>query len=87
MDLFTGVIVYIMIWWIVIFAVLPWGVKPLDNPNVGEVNSAPEKPDLKKKFLITSLISLVILGIVVTLVEIDIIDFRVLSQGMMDSAQ
>ena len=43
MSVATGIAVYFVIWWIVLFAVLPWGVKIPDNPERGHATSAPEK--------------------------------------------
>ncbi len=84
MDIFTGIIVYLLIWWVVLFTVLPWGNKMTDTPVEGEVASAPINPNLKKKFIITSLISLVLLVIIVTLIELDFIDFRALGYALLE---
>ena len=32
----TGVMVYLVIWWTILFAVLPLGVRRLENPGKGE---------------------------------------------------
>ena len=60
MSVPTAIAVYFVIWWIVLFAVLPWGVKVPDQPEPGHATSAPEKPDLLRKALWTSLIAAVI---------------------------
>ena len=44
MNWLTGILVYVMIWWVVIFAVLPWGVRVPDEPEPGHAASAPETP-------------------------------------------
>jgi predicted secreted protein len=81
MGWFTGVIVYVIVWWVVIFMVLPWGAKPPENPEPGHAPSAPENPQLLRKALATTLIAAVIwLGIYV-LVESDLISFRRLAGG------
>lgn len=76
MSWLSGFVVYFMIWWIVLFAVLPWGNKASDNVQKGNVASAPDKPNLAKKFIATSFISLIFWGLVYVLVHMQIIDFR-----------
>lgn len=60
MNIATSIIVFIMVWWIVLFAVLPWGVERVKHPEKGHDAGAPKSPSIKKKLLITTLIALVI---------------------------
>jgi len=46
-----------MIWVVVLFMVLPWGVRLSDNPEPGHATSAPEHPHMGLKLLVTSVIS------------------------------
>lgn len=89
MDLVSGIAVYFMIWWVVLFMVLPWGYRPIENPELGHATSAPAKPHLKLKFLVTSGISAIIWLVVYLLVTHDVIDFRSIAAAMMqeDSAK
>lgn len=57
MTLINFTFIYFIVWWTVLFCVLPWSVKPSSSRIPGQVASAPQKPHLKIKFLITSLIS------------------------------
>ena len=41
MNWFTGIAAYIVIWWVVIFAVLPLGVRPAED-DVGRRAGAPK---------------------------------------------
>lgn len=84
MDWFTGIIVYVLLWWVLIFAVLPWGNKMSDDVELGNTASAPINPNIKKKFIITSLIALVLLVIIDTLIEFDAIDFRAMGYAMIE---
>ncbi|MCZ4282016.1 DUF1467 family protein [Kiloniella laminariae] len=63
MNWVTGILVYVIIWWLIFFMALPFGVKPTDNPHVGHEPSAPANPMLLKKALITSLISAILWGV------------------------
>lgn len=64
MTIMSGLIVYLVIWWVVIFAVLPWAVKRETNPQPGHDIGAPQKTYLWQKFLITTIISTIIWFIV-----------------------
>ena len=52
----TGVMVYLVIWWTVLFAVLPLGVKRVENPGRGQEVGSPERPQLVRKAIITSIV-------------------------------
>lgn len=72
MGWITALALYFLIWWVVLFAVLPWGVRPPDDPGQGHEHGAPETPDLKKKFWITTGVSA---GILVFILLIDWLGF------------
>jgi predicted secreted protein len=71
----SGIVVYVIVWWTVLFTVLPWGVRQPDQPETGVVG-APINPNLRKKFIATTLISAIIWLIIAWLMHIRIIDFR-----------
>lgn len=60
--------VFFLIWWVVLFMVLPWGVVSYHeagiDPKDGGDPGAPVDPNLKKKFLLTTVISLGIFAII-----------------------
>jgi predicted secreted protein len=76
MTWFTGVVVFLIIWWVVLFAVLPWGVRTPDNPEAGHATSAPVRPMLWRKVLITTLITCLLWGIAYWLITSDLISLR-----------
>lgn len=59
--------IYFILWWVVLFAVLPWGNQSPheagEDVQLGHASSAPIKPDLGRKFIATTLISGVIFAI------------------------
>ena len=61
MSFVTILLVYVVIWWLVFFAVLPLGVRSAeevgDDLEKGHDPGAPSNPNLKKKMLYTSLIA------------------------------
>jgi predicted secreted protein len=75
-SIVSGIIVFIIIWWVVLFGVLPLGVRVPDNPGQGHASSAPERPQLLRKALITTAITIVIWLAVFALIESDLISFR-----------
>ena len=48
-NLAIDIAMYVVIWWIVLFAVLPWGVKPAEEGELGHDAGAPAKPHLLAK--------------------------------------
>ena len=53
----SGIVVYFLIWWVVLFAVLPWGVQVPDQPEPGHAASAPTRPRLWIKAAVTTVIA------------------------------
>lgn len=76
MSLVTGIAVYLVVWWIVLFAVLPWGVRTPDSVQPGHADSAPENPRLWLKAGVTTLIAAVIWAGIYIVVESNWISFR-----------
>jgi predicted secreted protein len=63
MPVTTAIAVFFLIWWIVLFAVLPWGVR--SQQEGGEIApgtdpGAPAIPRLRRKLLWTTIVSAVI---------------------------
>jgi predicted secreted protein len=77
LNLFEGIVAYVIIWWVVLFMVLPWGISRLENPEVGQERGAPEKPRLWIKAGITTAISFVLLGLLWAIIHSGWISFRV----------
>lgn len=83
MNLLTGIVLYILIWWVVLFTVLPWKSRPPSQPGQGHATSAPKSPNLGIKFLVTSLISALVWIIVYVLIQKGFIDYRAIAIQMM----
>ena len=64
MAVTTAVAIYFLIWWIVLFAVLPWGVRAQGEEGApGTDPGAPIVPRLVAKLVWTTLVASVIFGI------------------------
>ncbi len=78
MDWFTGIIVYLLIWWTALFAVLPIGTRPMEDadPDAGGWRGTPARPLLGWKVLGTTALSAVLWLGVYGLVDSGLISFR-----------
>ena len=76
MTLLSGFFIYVLIWWVVLFAVLPWGVRIPDEPEPGHASSAPAHPHLVAKVIATTLVSFVVWFGVYYVMANDLVSFR-----------
>lgn len=76
MNWFIGSAAYVVIWWLVIFAVLPFGVRRADAPEAGHDAGAPVDPRLKLKAAVTTVVAGAIWLALYWAVTADLIDFR-----------
>jgi predicted secreted protein len=79
MTWLTGVVVYVLVWWITLFAVLPWWVTPAEPEDPGYAAGAPQRPRLALKAAITTGIAAVIWLAIFALVSSPWFSFRELS--------
>jgi len=82
MGIVSGIVVFLMVWWTALFAVLPWGIRHDENPQTGNVTSAPDKPRILKKFLITTLVSCVIWLLIYGLISSNVISFYDMAEDL-----
>ena len=80
MGITGSIIVYVMIWWIIFFSVLPIGIrsnKDVFKDKIGGVDpGAPKNPKIVEKFLITTLITTIIFLVIYYLVNFDLLNLR-----------
>lgn len=62
MSFAGGFIVFLMVWWMIFFMALPLRVERQKNPEKGNEVGAPENPHLKFKFILTTVLSILIWG-------------------------
>lgn len=75
MSWLSGIIVYLLIWWTMIFTVLPWGLKR-------DPDGTPQNPMLKRKLLVTTGVSGLVWLLIFALIEAEIISFRAIAAAM-----
>ena len=69
MDIVSGLVVFILLWWWVFLMSLPFGVRIPDDVESGHANSAPEKPMLRHKVTISTAIASVLFAIVYWVID------------------
>jgi predicted secreted protein len=63
-SLTTAIAIYFLIWWIVLFAILPFGVRPQgEEAPPGTDPGAPVVPHLMAKLLWTTIVATVVFGL------------------------
>lgn len=74
MDWASGIVAYVLIWWLVLFTVLPFGNAPPSDTarGLGHATSAPARPRLWLKVAVTTSIASV-LWLLVALVADDVL--------------
>jgi predicted secreted protein len=77
MSLTLGIAIYVLLWWVVLFAVLPLGVRTQAEDGAvvpGTPASAPTQPHLVRILLLTTLISSALFALCWAIVRFDLID-------------
>ena len=70
-------VVFALIWWTVLFAVLPLGVQPrAASLEEGGWNGAPSRPQILRKVVITTVVSVMIFGGIFAIERSDLVSFR-----------
>ncbi len=76
MNTFATIVTFLVIWWLILFMVLPFGVAPPDVVEKGHASSAPAKPRLLRKLLITTVLAIVVTIAVQWFVQSGLIELR-----------
>ncbi|MSP11051.1 MAG: DUF1467 family protein [Pelagibacteraceae bacterium] len=74
----TGlIIIYIIIWWIIFFAILPIDVNRIKVIKIeGEDPGSPENPKILKKFIYCTVITSIIFIIIYLLIKFEYLNLR-----------
>lgn len=79
-DPFLGVAIYIILWWLAFFCMLPIGVKNLDEAGdaggIGQERAAPVRPNLGQKAIWAAILAAVVWGVVQAGVAFDVFSIR-----------
>ena len=75
-DFLKGFLIYVIIWWIVVFTILPIGIRKQDKIEKGHSDGAPQNPQIIKKFIITSVIAFVLWLVVFYFIKNQVFTFQ-----------
>ncbi len=80
MNPIGALIIFLLVWWCVFFTMLPTGVKgrweSADDGVTGADPGAPSDPQLKKKFIRTTIVAVIVSTAIILVVASGVIDFR-----------
>jgi predicted secreted protein len=76
MNWFLGISSYVITWWIVLFAVLPFGVRHAGEGDPGHAAGAPADPRLKAKLAVTTALASVVWLLAYEAIHLDLVNFR-----------
>jgi predicted secreted protein len=76
MDWFGTAVVFAIVWWLILFMVLPFGAAPPDEVEPGMATSAPAKPRMAVKFAITTVLAVLVTTLIVWLIDSGLIQLR-----------
>ncbi len=62
------IVIFVIVWWLVLFIALPFGIKKEDEVKDGNDPGAPKDPMLKKKIIFTSIASAII-SIIISIIK------------------
>jgi len=76
-SVLTGIVLYLLIWWTTLFAILPFWTRPVTDPTTPEhFRGAPENPLLLRKLAVNTVVAGALWGVAWWLVTSDWISFR-----------
>jgi predicted secreted protein len=74
---FTAFVLYVIVWWVTLFAVLPFGTKPVAEADEATGwRGAPEQPRIGRKFLWTTLVATILWGAILAVQASGLVSFR-----------
>ena len=76
MSVVEAIVTYLVLWWLALFMVLPWGNRAPDQIGKGHAASAPARPRLLKKVGATTVLATFLFAIAWSMVTFGLIDVR-----------
>ncbi len=76
MSWFGIAITFVLVWWLVLFMVLPFGAAPPEDVEPGMAASAPAKPRIGLKLAITTVIAALLASAIFWLADSGLIQLR-----------
>ena len=76
MDWFGTAVVFTIVWWLILFMVLPFGAAPPDEVEPGMATSAPSKPRMGTKLLVTTVLAALVTALISWVMQSGLIHLR-----------
>lgn len=76
MTIAAIIVVFVILWWIVFFVTLPWGVRRAEHVEEGNDPGAPVNPRLWLKAGISTVIALILTAVTWWVITADLISFH-----------
>ena len=76
MTWFGTAVIFAIVWWLILFMVLPFGAAPPAEVEPGMATSAPAKPRLAVKMAITTLLAALVTALIIWLMDSGLIRLR-----------
>jgi predicted secreted protein len=76
MTWFAAGVIFVIVWWLVLFMVLPFGARPPDEVEPGMAPSAPARPRMGLKIAVTTAIALALTALILWLLQSGLIQLR-----------
>jgi predicted secreted protein len=75
---FTAFVLFTLIWWTVLFAILPFGTKPVADADetAGGWRGAPARPMIGRKMLATTLVAALLWVVAMWIIQSGWVSFR-----------
>lgn len=73
----AGIVVFLITWWVLLFTVLPFG-------HERDEDGTPKLANLKKKFIWTTIITIVVWIVIYLVIDADLISFQDMAQEMFE---
>ena len=76
MTWFAAGVVFVIVWWLVLFMVLPFGASPPDEVEPGTAPSAPARPRMGLKIVVTTVIAAALTALIMWLIQSGLVQLR-----------
>jgi predicted secreted protein len=76
MNWLATALVFVIVWWLILFMVLPFGAAPPEEVEPGMASSAPAKPRIGLKLAITTVLAALLTALMVWLMGSGLIQLR-----------
>lgn len=73
----TGILMFLVLWWTLLFTVLPFG-------HQRDIDGSPREAFMKKKFIWTTIVTFIVWLCIFALIEADVISFRDMAKTMIE---